>query len=245
MSAAGDGDAMQNTATLVLAGGKGTRLAEAVPDRPKILAPINGRPFLDILIEQLARKGLERLVFLLGDRHAPIVAALQGRPNVEWSIEERPLGTGGAVKLAQRFCGEDFFLLNGDTYLDFDAARLFATHAQTKGAVTLAAARVSDPGRYGSLDLDEVGRVRGFREKAPSAGPGLINGGVYLIAPRVLELIGDGVAVSLENDVFPELLRRGETLTAVEQAGAFFDIGTESSWKSFASFCAERERTTP
>ena len=232
------------TRALILAGGKGTRLAAAVPDRPKVLAPINGRPFLDLMIGDLARRGLERLVFLLGDRHEPVVAALGGRPGVEWSIEDGPLGTAGAVKHAARFCTEDFFLLNGDTHLDFDAAALLSAHRRSKAAVTLAAARVPDAGRYGSLDLAPDGRVRGFREKAPNSGPGVINGGVYVIAPRVLDRIEAGRAVSLENDVFPELIRDGEPVIAVEQSGAFFDIGTESSWKSFASYCAQRERTS-
>jgi D-glycero-alpha-D-manno-heptose 1-phosphate guanylyltransferase len=232
------------TRALILAGGKGTRLAAAVPDRPKILAPINGRPFLDVMIDDLARRGLRRLVFLLGDRHEPIVEALRARPDVEWSIEDRPLGTGGAVRHARRFCTDDFFLLNGDTHLDFDAARLLEVHRETRSAITIAAAHVDDAGRYGSLDVGDDGAVKRFREKAPGGGPGLINGGVYVVAPRVLGLIADDTFVSLENEVFPALLSRGERVTAVPQSGAFFDIGTESSWKSFASYCAERERTT-
>ena len=235
---------LATTRALILAGGKGTRLAAAVPDRPKILAPINGRPFLDLMIEDLARRGLSRLVFLLGDRHEAIVTALSGCRDVEWSIEDRPLGTAGAVKHAARFCTDDFFLLNGDTHLDFDAGALLSAHRAAKAAVTLAAARVDDAGRYGSLDLGPDGRVRGFREKAPNSGPGVINGGVYVIAPRVLARIADGRAVSLENDVFPELIRDREPVIAVEQSGAFFDIGTESSWKSFAAYCAGRERAS-
>jgi NDP-sugar pyrophosphorylase family protein len=226
------------TRALILAGGKGTRLAAAVPDRPKVLAPIHGRPFLDFLIASLARQGLTELVFLLGDRHEPIVAALEGT-GARHSIEREPLGTGGAVKLAASYCDDDFFLVNGDTYLDFDAQGLLDAHRRTGAAITLAAAEVEDAGRYGKLEVED-GRVVRFREKDPNAGPGLINGGVYVVSPRVLELIPEGTFVSLENEVFPRLLARGERLSAVEQSGAFFDIGTESSWKDFARWSEQK-----
>jgi NDP-sugar pyrophosphorylase family protein len=222
---------------LILAGGKGTRLAAAVPDRPKILAPINGTPFLEFLIGSLARQGLEELVFLLGDRHEPILEALRGT-SARWSIEREPLGTGGALKLAQEFCREDFFLVNGDTYLDFDARGLVEMHRRTDAAITLAAAKVEDAGRYGKLEVED-GRVVGFREKDPAAGAGLINGGVYVVSPRVLDLVPAGRFVSLENEVFPQLLAR-DRVSAVEQSGAFFDIGTESSWKDFARWSEAR-----
>src|SRR5262249_35491090 len=148
-------------------------------------------PFMDFLLESLLRQGLDRLVFLLGFAHRPIVLELESRMTaarqIEWSIEQQPLGTAGALKSAERFCADDVFLVNGDTYLDFDAEGLIAAHARTRAAVTLAAARVPDAGRYGALDLDADGRVRRFREKSPDAGPGLINGGIYVIAPRVLD----------------------------------------------------------
>jgi NDP-sugar pyrophosphorylase family protein len=231
---------------LILAGGKGTRLAAAVPDRPKILAPIDDRTFLDVLVSELARRGFSRLAFLLGFRHAEVVAALERtrrlHPSlrIEWSIEQQPLGTAGAVKHARDLCTEDFFLINGDTYLDFDAQALLETHERTGAAVTLAAARVPDTSRYGSLELAADGRLLRFREKTEQSAPGLINGGVYVIAPRVLDGIAHGRAVSLEHEVFPQLLSRGERLAVVEQRGAFFDIGTEASWREFTRYCAEQ-----
>ena len=229
---------------LVLAGGKGTRLSAAIADRPKLLAPVGGRPFLALLVAMLARQGLPRLAFLLGFRANQIVPALeviQG-VQVQWSIEPEPLGTAGAVKRAQRFCTEDFFLVNGDTYLDFDAANLLAQQMRTDAAVTIAATRAQDAGRFGILDVDPDGRVREFREKVSEPVSGLINAGVYVIAPRVLDSIPSDRAVSLEREIFPLLLASGERLIAVEQQGAFFDIGTEASWRAFARFCADNER---
>lgn len=228
---------------LVLAGGKATRLAPTLGDRPKLLAPVDGRPFLSLLLELLASRGFKNVCFLLGFRSEPILSALEHAARVhpsfrfEHSIEPEALGTAGALKLAERFCRRDFLLINGDTYLPFDPDALFGAHERNQAVVTLAAAGVADSGRYGALDLAPDGRVLGFREKAAGGGPGLINGGIYVLAPRVLDLIPAGRAVSLENDTFPALLRSGERLIAVEQGGPFFDIGTEQSLKDFTDYC--------
>jgi D-glycero-alpha-D-manno-heptose 1-phosphate guanylyltransferase len=225
---------------LVLAGGFGTRLAAAVPGLPKLLAPIGERPFVDILLELLAGKGIDDVVLLLGVRAGQIeahLAAAKSAAKVRVSVEPEPRGTAGAVAFARRFCDQTFWLLNGDTYLDFDPAALTAAHRAAGAALTLAATRVQDAGRYGTLDVDAAGRLHGFREKDPERiGPALINGGVYLVEPRVVAGIPDGVSRSLETDVLPALVAGGETVIAVEQPGAFFDIGTEASWRAFGAF---------
>lgn len=243
------GAALGDVRTLILAGGKGTRLASVVADRPKVLAPVDGRPFLDHLLAMLERRGLRRLVFLLGHRHEDVTAALVARApgalSFEWVIEAEPLGTGGALRNAAAHCTRDFFLVNGDTFVDFDAAALLAAHEASGAAVTLAAVSVPDAGRYGALDVDDAGVVRAFREKAQPSGPGLINGGVYVVAPRVLELVAPGRAVSLESEVMPALLSRGERLLAVPQPGAtFFDIGTPESLAAFARAVAPGTKET-
>lgn len=245
--------ALADVRTLILAGGKGTRLASVVADRPKVLAPVDGRPFLDHLLAMLERRGLRRLVFLLGYRHEDVTAALAARADsalsFEWVVEQEPLGTGGALRNAADHCAglsqDDFFLVNGDTFVDFDAAALLAAHRASGAAVTLAAVEVPDAGRYGALDVDAGGAVRAFREKAQPSGPGLINGGVYVVAPRVLELVAAGRAVSLESEVMPALLAKGDRLLAVPQPGAtFFDIGTPESLAAFARAVAPgREET--
>ncbi len=229
---------------LILAGGLGTRLASVVADRPKVLAPIGERAFLDILIDQLAARGLRRFVLLLGSRHAQVLAHLEaGRPHwprgvhFDISVESAPLGTGGAVKLAEASCGERFFLFNGDTYFDLDVAALVAAHQRTGAVVTIAAAQVDDADRYGRLETTSAGLVVRFREKDVAAGPGLINAGVYLVEPRVLDHIPSGQPVSLELDTFPALLAAGLPIAVSPQAGAFFDIGTPASYLSFTEFC--------
>jgi NDP-sugar pyrophosphorylase family protein len=232
---------------LILAGGLGTRLRSLLPDRPKVLAPIAERPFLDILIEQLLARGVRRLVLLLGNRADQVMAHVTNQRavwpsdlDVAFSVESSPLGTGGAVKLAERFCTDRFFLLNGDTYFDLDIMALLRTHAGTGAMLTLAAAAVSDADRYGRIEVSADGFVKRFREKDTSTGPGLINAGVYLMSPAVLGHIPAGRAVSLESEVFPSLLSGGQRMAVSVQQGAFFDIGTPSSYQGFVDFCREQ-----
>jgi NDP-sugar pyrophosphorylase family protein len=228
---------------LILAGGLGTRLASVVADRPKVLAPVGGRPFLDVLIDGLAARGLRHFVLLLGSRHEQVLAHLEAR-RAQWpacvelavSVESSPLGTAGAVKLAQASCGERFFLFNGDTYFDVDLAALVAAHERAAAVVTIAAAQVDDADRYGRIEVTPGGLVARFREKDVAAGPGLINAGVYLVEPRLLGYIPPEQPVSLERDTFPALLAVGLPIAVSAQSGAFFDIGTPSSYRSFTEF---------
>jgi NDP-sugar pyrophosphorylase family protein len=237
---------------LILAGGLGTRLAGLLPDTPKVLAPVGERPFLDILVGELARRGLRRFVLLLGHRAEQVRAHVEERRRqwpagveFEFSIEPGPLGTGGAVRLAADFCARRFFLLNGDTYFDLDVAALMRAHARTRGIVTIAAAQVADAGRYGRLEVDHDDRITRFREKDAAAGPGLINAGIYLVESALLPRIPAGRAVSLETEVFPALLAGGETIGVSAQSGSFYDIGTPPSYHAFAEFVAARAEPAP
>jgi NDP-sugar pyrophosphorylase family protein len=228
----------------ILAGGLGTRLAEVLPDRPKALAPIGDRPFLAIMLDQLQAAGFERVLLLLGARHQLILDFLAGWSDqtphgpplrIETSIEPGPLGTGGALKHAQSRAREPFFVLNGDTYADFDAAALVRRHRDSGALVTLAAVEQADTGRFGRLDVTPDDLVQGFREKAVSSGPGLINAGVYVMQPEVLDLIPGDRPVSLEREIFPRLAE-GRRLAVSRQGGAFFDIGTPDDLRAFVDF---------
>jgi NDP-sugar pyrophosphorylase family protein len=231
----------------ILAGGLATRLASVLPDRPKALAPIGDRPFLAIQLEQLYGLGFRRVLLLLGARHQAILdfLAQPGGPaesradlSIGTSIEPEPLGTGGALKHAQAHAHahEPFFLLNGDTYLDFDAQAMMRRHRSSGAVVTLAAVEQVDTSRFGRLDVTPEGFVRGFREKAASSGPGLINAGVYVMQPELLSLIVADRPVSLERELFPSLLAAGRKLAVAPQAGSFFDIGTPDDLRLFIEF---------
>lgn len=243
--------AIHHERAFILAGGLGTRLRGVLPDLPKVLAPIGGRPFLDILVGELYARGLRRLVLLLGYRSEQVIAYVAGQRqawpadlDIVTSVEASPQGTGGALSLAKHFCDGRFLLLNGDTYFDFDLAALLRDHEAARALVTVAAAAVEDAGRYGRLDVSAAGLLEAFREKEVGAGAGLINAGVYLMEPAVFEHIPAKAVVSLESQVFPSLLQAGRTIAVSSQDGAFFDIGTPASYQSFTSFCQER-RTVP
>lgn len=229
----------------VLCGGLGTRLRDAVADVPKVLAPVAGRPFLDLLVDVLAAAGVRRIVLLTGylselvEQHvARVLQARHPAVTFEISAEPAPLGTGGAVRNAARFVDGPFLLVNGDTHIELDLAALVSAH-RADALVTIAVVHVRDAERFGTLDIDAAGRVRTFAEKGFS-GPGLVNAGVYVVEPRLLAAIPEGVAVSLERTTLPALVDAGEPVHAAILVGSFTDIGTVESWSTLSSTVASR-----
>lgn len=226
------------TTAVVLAGGLGTRLRSTLADTPKILAPIGGRPFLEILLGQLARQGVKDVVLCTGFQ-ADKVSAFCGDGSrfgltIRNSLETRPLGTGGALKLAERLVGSDPFLaLNGDSFVDADLTALLAFHRDKKALATLLLTRVPDRARFGSVTVDSDGRIVRFDEKGHE-GAGYINAGVYVFAKRALAGITTDRSVSVEDDVFPSFCGKGLYALAVE--APFIDIGTPESYARAASF---------
>jgi len=184
---------------VVLAGGLGTRLAGVVPDRPKALADIAGRPFLAWQLDYLSASGIRRVVLSVGHRGQQIEAAFGNRYGdiaVDYSYETSPLGTGGATRLAlQRVSGRGGFVVNGDTLARFDF-RALQGHAEER--LTIAAVRVDDARRYGTL-LTDRDRVVGFAEKRAS-GPGLVNAGAYWANRDLFDTFDVPKRFSLEED---------------------------------------------
>jgi phosphoheptose isomerase/UTP-glucose-1-phosphate uridylyltransferase len=219
----------------VLAGGLGTRLAGAIGDRPKVLAPVGGRAFLDVMIDRLVAGGVTKIVLLLGHLHEQVERHIAEKkwPGVEITcvVEPAPLGTAGALKNAAAHVDGTAILMNGDTFVAFDPAALLAAHRAARAAVTIAVRDVPDSGRYGAVDAGPDGRVRAFREKDPARGAGTINAGVYVFEPSVLARIAAGRAVSLETEVLPALLAAGEPVHAALGVTDFIDIGTPESWR--------------
>lgn len=215
----------------VLAGGLGTRLAGALPGLPKILAPVAGRPFIEHLLDWLAREGARRVVFLLGYRADAVQAHLAAHPRAglafDTIVEPAPLGTGGALANArERLRTDPVLVVNGDTFVDAGLAPLRAARAE----VAMLCVRVADAGRYGRIETSD-GRVTRFAEKDPDfRGEAAINAGVYLLSARVLAAIPRGRPVSLERDVF-ETLPQGAIAACVDAAARFVDIGTPESWR--------------
>lgn len=218
---------------VVLAGGFGTRLAHVVPDVCKPMAPVAGRPFLRFIMDQLAGAGFDRVVVADGYRREQIEgffgSAYRGMA-IEYSPEETPLLTGGAVKRALGRCRADWvFVLNGDTWLDVDFAAMetAAADAPENSSAVIAVKRMHDFERYGTVDVDAGGALTAFHEKRPCE-EGLINAGVYLLHGDALD--GMSEKFSLESDYFERVVGDG-ALRAVECAGGFIDIGVPEDYE--------------
>lgn len=236
---------MLDLPVIVLCGGLGTRLRPAVADRPKALARVGGTSFLALQLELLRDAGARRFVLCVGHMAEHIAAefgdgsALGVR--IDYSRDgEKLLGTGGALKRAERFFAPAAVVVNGDTYIDVNLERLAGAHAtaRERGAVaTLTLTEMLHADRYGTVSLDANGWVSDFHEKDP-AGSGWVNAGVYVIERELLDRIPAGEVASLERDVFPDAIADGLTLAAYAHDGPFHDIGTPEALLAFAG---ERE----
>lgn len=209
----------------MLAGGFGTRLSQVVTAVPKPMAPIRGRPFLEILLALLAAKKVQRVVLALGHmadairRHfGGAFAGLQ----IDYVIEEAPLGTGGAIRLAMTQCDQDHvFVFNGDTYLDLEIASV-EQHWQRERAPIIVGREVPSTARYGRLTV-ERGRVTGFAEKG-QPGPGVINAGCYVLNRGQLDAYSLNTPFSIEQDYLGKAVVR-ERFDLFMTRGQFIDIG--------------------
>jgi len=218
---------------IILAGGLGTRLRDTVPELPKALAPIQSRPFLDLLLDKLeALPSIQSIILALGFRADQIQERYRQdlHPRVRFSIEDQPLGTGGAVRLAlQQATSEQQVILNGDSYLDFDWTALKAAHEQHPEDATLCVTQVPNVGRYGQVETSK-GRVIRFHEKSGEHKPGLINAGVYMAPTSLLMGQIPPHSSSFEHDVLPKWIPNRLYAHCVE--GKFIDIGTPESYST-------------
>jgi NDP-sugar pyrophosphorylase family protein len=222
---------------LVIAGGLGTRIHSALGDTPKLLAPIGGRPYLAYLLEWLRRFGAKRIVLGLGYRARAVIDFLERNKSsyddltVVTVTEPEPLGTAGAIRFARPNLHTDpVLVMNGDSFADADLCAFVARHRRVKAKATLLCAEVDDAGRYGRVELDGEGRIRGFIEKDPNFhGKSAVSAGVYLFAAVLLDEIAAGGAVSLERDVFGRAA--SGSLGAFAGRFTFIDIGTPESLK--------------
>lgn len=223
---------------IILAGGFGTRLRPLTSRTPKPLLPLGGRPFLETLFARLAQGGVKRAV-LSAHHHAGVLkSALPGLRRfglrVEMRREPRPLGTGGAIRFAWPDPDRGCLVLNGDILSDLDLRSMQAAHRRSGAVATLWAIPVEETSAFGVIETDAKGRIRRFVEK-PRPGESssrLINAGLYALEPGVLDAIPKGRAVSVEREVFPELLALGRELRlfAAPKPVYWNDIGTPASY---------------
>jgi len=212
--------------TVILAGGLGTRLKDCVPDLPKVMAPVGGRPFLEYLLDRLDAGGISEVILSVGYK-AEIVMAHFGKRykglSIRYAIEKEPLGTGGAAAYALAGSGDEpALVLNGDTYLEIDYSELIRWYRREPSDAAMVLRRTRDVSRYGSV-LCENGRVTGFLEKG-RGGAGFVNAGVYILKPSILSRYHLPAKFSIEADLWQRYTHEFR-LRAYETEAYFIDIG--------------------
>ena len=230
----------------VLAGGFGSRLKHLTKDTPKPLVELQGRPILDYTFELFRRFGVKEVMVSIHYLGEKIVQRYGDGSRIGMKIryitEDEPLGTGGALRLAGKWLDEPFVMCNADELKDINLERMFKQHVYHGSAATIALTEVDDPSQYGVVDLcgnrivDFVEKPK--REEAPS---NMINAGLYILDPRVIEFLPGGFCM-VEKDLFPKIAQLGE-LYGFLFRGQWFDTGTQErlelakqAWKGFTQW---------
>lgn len=219
---------------LILVGGLGTRLRNMIKNMPKLMILIGRKPFLEYLILRLIKYNLRDIILCTGYLSEQIkryfVNGSKWGVAISYSQEDIPLGTGGAIKLAENLIKEENFLvMNGDSFLDINLNKLMNFHLQKKALATMALTEIEDPRQYGTVEIDKNGMITKFTEKAKSAKSNLINGGIYVFNKGIFNYIPKCKKVSLETEIFPKLI--GEGFYGMLSKSYFIDIGTPEDYK--------------
>jgi len=214
---------------VLLAGGFGTRLRPLSCTRPKLLFPLLGRPLVDFQLERLAQSGVDEVVIAVHHMAEILMAEIGDERygmRIRYSIEQEPLGTGGAIRWARRYIGdEEFLAMNGDVVSDLDLRSLIDFHKSHDAAATIALYEVEDPRRFGVAVLEDDNRIRCFVEKPrdPSVGRA-VNAGVYVLTPDVFRYLPEQGACAIERTAFPKLAEEGKLYGFVHK-GLWLDVG--------------------
>lgn len=218
---------------IILAGGLGTRLRSTVKDLPKSMAPVNGRPFIDYVIQYFLGEGIERFIFALGFEAEPIKDYLlqhYSKLDLVFSVENEPLGTGGAIKLACQHAKEETVVVtNGDTLFKIDLAKVLQLHQLNKADCTLSLKPMENIDRFGVVDLSEDHQIKAFKEKM-HFDAGLINGGCYIL--NVAHFLAHSARdkFSFEKDYLEKQVRKARFF-GQEQDVYFIDMGVPEDYQ--------------
>jgi len=235
------GDFGPSIAAVVLAGGFGTRLKNVLPELPKPMAPVAGKPFLEWVVRYLLKQGVNEVVISTGYRAEVVEKYFQTQPvpgaRVQCIAEPTPLGTAGGFLHCVRQSGlspEGWLLLNGDTLAFASLARAMEALRDPETGGVVFGREVPDTSRYGSLVTDAGGRLIRFAEKQP--GHGMISTGVYLFRAALVRKISGQIPLSLERDVFPALTASGTSLKVLRMDAPFLDIGLPETLREADDF---------
>lgn len=216
---------------IILAGGLGTRLRDTIPNLPKPMAPINSRPFLEHQMDYLIHQGISKFILSVGYLNQIIIDHFgnkyKGVP-IDYSIEDAPLGTGGGLVLALQNLTEAVLVVNGDTFFEVNLMEFTNFHIISKSKLTLSLFRTDPIKRYMGIKIDSNGEILKLKsDLKSSSSSNLVNGGLYIIEPSIINLLGYklGQKLSFEDDILSKLLESNVKLFGKEFKGVFIDIG--------------------
>jgi NDP-sugar pyrophosphorylase family protein len=228
---------------LVLCGGLGLRLRSVTGGEPKSLAGVGGRPFLAMLLRQLAANGFRRAVLAVGYRREAIEAYCKAESFgllLDFAREAEPLGTAGAIRNAlERIESPDVTVVNGDSYTAVDFRQVAGSHRASSADVTLVAVPADGRRDAGTMRLSASGRVERFEEKGDGPGSGHLNAGIYILSRTLAGEIPAAAPLSMEHEVFPRWIAAGKWLQAFRHPGPCVDIGTPARYRLAQEILAE------
>ena len=220
---------------IILAGGLGTRLRSVVADVPKCMAPVNGIPFINFVISYLKNEGVDKFILSLGYKSEIIIDYIEREfknTAIEYVIEDEPLGTGGAIKLAcSKVKGTDVLILNGDTLFNIDIKYFSSFHAENKADFSVALKEMKNFSRYGSVEFNEDFSLKAFNEKM-FCGKGYINGGVYALNVKTFLLQHFPSVFSFEKDYLEKNIN-SKKFYGLPCDYYFIDIGIPEDYNRF------------
>ena len=215
---------------VIMAGGKGTRLRPITYSIPKPLVPIAGKPCIGFALDSYFKAGIRDAIITTGYKFESLIngvlAFKNENQNILFSVEKEPAGTAGSVKLVSKFIDDTFIVGSGDTLSDFNIGEIIKFHRQKKSKLTIVLTRVDDTSQSGIVDLAD-GIVTRFLEK-PSPDQSfsnLINTGIYVMEPEILDSIPSGIPYDFAKDLFPKLLKEGLSITGYPADGTWLDAG--------------------
>ena len=222
------------TTAIILAGGLGTRLKKVVPDLPKPMAPIRGRPFLEYQMDFWISQGVTKFILSVGYLNHMIIDHFGDSyhtASIDYFVEDEPLGTGGALLMAAQGLKETFLVLNGDTFFEVDLNDLCLFHNKHNAEWTISLFRSKDLERYMGVDIEDNGEILSLQSGGNELTL-LANGGVYLVNPSALKRLNykPYTKSSLENDLLPKFISLGGGLYGFESSGKFIDIGVPEDY---------------
>jgi mannose-1-phosphate guanylyltransferase len=200
---------------------------------PKPLIPLVDRPFLHHVLDHLAAHGIHEVLLSSSYLEGAFAAFLRDRhgdPAVTWITETTPLGTGGAIANAARGLDETFLVLNGDILTDLDLTALIAFHRRKAAVASITLTQVEDARPFGLVEMDAQERVLAFREKPGDPLPGMVNAGTYVLEPEAIRGVSVDRAVSVEREVFPRLIERGQGVFGFASSAYWIDLGTPEKY---------------